>query len=113
MTVDLAGTDPVNIKHVQVSALVSSGQSRFTALRQFELWGCDGRKGADFISNTKASHLRLVVKTNQCTGGPQFQGRPGRRSINNADCDLNPTAAVRFVCAAELQAFSAAGSVPP
>jgi len=29
VTVGLAGTDPVNIKRLQVSAMVSSGQSRF------------------------------------------------------------------------------------
>jgi extracellular elastinolytic metalloproteinase len=145
VTVDLAGGDPVNVKRLNVSALVFSGQSRFTALRQFEVWSCNGRKAdcstdAGFgkvytapanafpgdaprpiapilllrefdIPNTKATHLRLVVKTNQCTGGPQYQGDQDADAVNNPDCDLNPTAAVQFVRAAELQAFSEAGSV--
>jgi extracellular elastinolytic metalloproteinase len=154
VTVDLAGTDPVNVKRVNVSALVSSGQSRFTALRQFEIWACNDGGSAlhhegptadctldsgyrrvytapanafpgdaprpvspimllrEFdIPNTKATHLRLVVKTNQCTGGPQFQGDQDADAVNFTDCDLNPTAAVQFVRAAELQAFSDNGSV--
>jgi extracellular elastinolytic metalloproteinase len=131
VTVDLAGTDPVKVKHVNVSALVFSGQNRFTALRSFELWACNGKKDdcstdggfdkvysspgnafpgdaprpispimllRDFdIPNTKATHLRLVVKTNQCTGGPEFQGDQDADPINNADCDLNSIEAVRFV----------------
>jgi hypothetical protein len=155
VTIDLAGTDPVNVKNVNVSALVSSGQNRFTALRQFELWACnDGGSSAlhhdgpkadctqdsgyrkvytapanafpgdaprpvsptmllrNFdIPNTKATHLRLVVKTNQCTGGPDFQGEQDADPINPTDCDTNATAATQFVRAAEFQAFSDEGSV--
>jgi extracellular elastinolytic metalloproteinase len=145
VTVDLAGSEPVNVKRVNVSSLVFSGQNRFTALRSFELWACNAKKDdcstdAGFdkvysspanafpgdaprpiapimllrefdVSNTKATHLRLVVKTNQCTGGSQFQGDQDADPMNNPDCDLNPTAAVRFVRAAELQAFGDSGSV--
>jgi extracellular elastinolytic metalloproteinase len=140
VTVDLAGTEPVKVRRVNVSALVSSGQSRFSALRSFELWACNAGAPANCtqdgnyrqvytspanafpgdaprpispimllrefdIPNTKATHLRLVVKTNQCTGGPQFQGDQDADAVNNPDCDLNPTAPVQFVRAAELQAF--------
>jgi extracellular elastinolytic metalloproteinase len=145
VTVDLAGTEPVHVKRLNVSALVFSGQSRFSALRQFEIWACNGRKAdcstdAGFsrvytapanafpgdaprsiapilllrefdIPNTKATHLRLVAKTSQCTGGPQYQGDQDADAVNNPDCDLNPTAVVQFVRAAELQAFSENGSV--
>ena len=147
VTVDLAGSDPVDIKRVQVSAMVFSGQSRFSALRQFEIWACnDARRGVDCaqssgfskvytspanafpgdaprpvapililrefdIPNTKATHIRLVAKTNQCTGGPQFQGDQDADPVNNPDCDSNPTPAVQFVRAAELQAFAGDGSV--
>ena len=45
------------------------------------------------IPNTKATHLRLVVKTNQCTGGPEFQGEQDADAINPTDCDTNATAA--------------------
>jgi hypothetical protein len=41
VTIDLAGTAPVKIKTLQVSAMLGAGQSRFTALRQFEVWACN------------------------------------------------------------------------
>jgi hypothetical protein len=53
VTVDLAGTAPQRITRAQVSAAIGpvydpvaradQGQSRFTALRQFELWSCNAR----------------------------------------------------------------------
>ena len=55
--------------------------------------------------------LRLVVETNQCTGGSHFQGDQDADPVNNSDCDSNTAANLRFVRAAELQAFSTAGSV--
>ncbi|MGH2995786.1 MAG: M36 family metallopeptidase, partial [Gaiellaceae bacterium] len=62
------------------------------------------------IPDTVATHLRLVVRTSQCTGGPAFQGDQDADPANDADCDSNvpATAAWRFVRAAELQAFSTA-----
>ena len=61
------------------------------------------------IPDTQATHLRLVVKTNQCTGGPLFQGEQDADPVNLTDCDSNvPAGSSRiFVRAAELQAFSA------
>jgi hypothetical protein len=61
------------------------------------------------IPDTQATHLRLVVKTNQCTGGPAFQGEQDADPAANSDCDSNvaPTSSRNFVRAAELQAFSA------
>ena len=60
------------------------------------------------IPDTQATHLRLVVKTSQCTGGPLFQGDQDADPAVNADCDSNVVAASprNFVRAAELQAFS-------
>ncbi len=60
------------------------------------------------IPNTRATHLRLVVKTTQCTGGPAFQGDQDLDPAVNADCDSNVAAGASrsFVRAAELQAFS-------
>jgi extracellular elastinolytic metalloproteinase len=60
------------------------------------------------IPATSATHLRLVVKTSQCTGGPAFQGDQDLDPAVNADCDsgVAATASRRFVRAAELQAFS-------
>jgi extracellular elastinolytic metalloproteinase len=164
VTIDLAGTDPVHIRHIQVSAHLRNfvtpaggeplgGQNRFTALRQFEVWACNAKKddcsaGAGFtkvytspadafpgdpprpvaphlilrefdIPNTKATHLRLVAKTSQCTGGPAFQGEQDADPANNTDCDSNvpaptpPTARTSraFVRAAEFQAFEHEGSL--
>jgi extracellular elastinolytic metalloproteinase len=41
VTIDLAGTKAQAITDVQVSAMINPGQSRFAALRSFELWACD------------------------------------------------------------------------
>jgi extracellular elastinolytic metalloproteinase len=41
VTVDLAGTEPRDITHVEVSAMINPGQSRFAALRRFEIWACN------------------------------------------------------------------------
>jgi hypothetical protein len=144
VTLDLAGTAPVRVRHIQVSAQLSAGQNRFTALRQFEVWACtvDCSQDSGYskvytspadafpgnpprpvaphlilrsfdIPDVRATHLRLVVKTSQCTGGPLFQGDQDADPTNNPDCDSNvaANASRRFVRAAEFQAFSQDGSV--
>jgi extracellular elastinolytic metalloproteinase len=65
------------------------------------------------IPNVKATHLRFVVKTSQCTGGPAFQGDQDADPTVNADCDsgVAANASRRFVRAAEFQAFSQEGRV--
>ena len=65
------------------------------------------------IPDTHATHLRLVVKTSQCTGGPLFQGDQDADPAVNADCDSGVAVASsrNFVRAAELQAFSASSRV--
>jgi extracellular elastinolytic metalloproteinase len=57
------------------------------------------------IPLTRATHLRLVVRTNQCTGGPEFQGEQDADPFNATDCDTAGPASTRFVRVAELQAF--------
>jgi hypothetical protein len=47
ITIDLAGTAAREIKHVQVSAMIGATDSRFAALRSFELWACNAAAGAD------------------------------------------------------------------
>jgi extracellular elastinolytic metalloproteinase len=147
VTIDLAGTEPVRIDRFQVSAHLAAGQSRFTALRQFEVWACNSEEddcstdagyakaytsSADAFpgnaprpvaphlilrefdtSGTKATHLRFVVKTSQCTGGPHYQGEQDADPRFTTDCDSNvgATASFRFVRAAEFQVFSQDGSV--
>ena len=143
ITIDLAGTDAREIRHVEVSAMIAPGESRFAALRSFELWACNAAKGADCstgagftkvytsapdafpgdaprpngphlilrdfkVPKFNATHLRLRVLTNQCTGGPAYQGEQDLDPAATTDCDTNVSAAStrRFVRVAEIQAFS-------
>jgi hypothetical protein len=147
VTVDLAGTDPVKIKSLQISTLVGPGQNRFTALRQFEIWASNAQSSdcstdAGFskvytsaadafpgdsprpnapqmllrsfdIPDVRATHLRLVAKTSQCTGNPGYQGDQDNDINNIADCDTNVTATAsrRFIRATELQAYTGKADV--
>ncbi|WP_370324668.1 M36 family metallopeptidase [Euzebya sp.] len=180
VTVDLAGDAAVPVAEVQVSAMLRpeviadedpiigtpedddpeegpeepdpGGQSRFSALRSFDILACNADAGDDCASDggfttiyespddafdgrrprpkvpdltlrafdvddVEATHLRLVVRDNQCTGGPDFQGEanPVQDPIFQLpDCDseaASPDRAVlsppnREVRAAELQVFS-------
>jgi hypothetical protein len=56
------------------------------------------------VPATRATHVQLRVLTNQCTGGPAYQGDQDDDPENNSDCITGSTAddAVR---AAELQVF--------
>jgi hypothetical protein len=143
VTVDLAGTEARNITHVEVSAMIAPGNSRFAALRSFDLYACNATAGADCstsagytkvfssaddafpgdaprpispelimrdftIPKTKATHLRLVVRASQCTGGPAYQGEQDADASASTDCDTNvaPNSTRRFVRVAEVEAFS-------
>ena len=159
VTINLAGTEPVTIRDVQVSAMLRNGpdpdgpgpapspasQNRFTAVRQFEVWACNNQRDncssdAGFskvytspadafpgnaprpvspvlllrsfdVPNTRATHLRFVTKTNQCTGQPQFQGEQDADTAASTDCPTGGSPGTKFVRAAEFQAFSADSSV--
>ena len=141
ITIDLAGTSPVTIARVNVSAMLRSGQNRFTALRQFRLEvstngstftpvltsAADAFPGArprpaapDLIvrsfvlsSPVQATHLRLVALTNQCRGGPDFQGDQDSDPLNNSDCVTGNSAQATRIRVAEIQAFSSAGAAGP
>jgi extracellular elastinolytic metalloproteinase len=134
---------------IQVSALLrhripadpndSGSQSRFSALRQFELLACDARGAVDCsqpsqftsvftspadafpsaiprprapeliirsfdVPSTRATHVRLRVLTNQCTGAPAYQGDQDDDPRNITDCDEGSTQDDN-VRAAELQVF--------
>jgi hypothetical protein len=56
------------------------------------------------IPNVEASFLRLRVLTNQCTGGPDFQGDQDNDPINVTDCDQGSIQGTR-VRVSELQVF--------
>ena len=141
-TVDLAGTDDVTVRFVQVSAHIGAGNSRFSALRQFQLQACNADEGDDCstaagfttvytspansfpgdpprpvapqlilrkfdVPNFEATHIRFVVKTNQCTGTPAYQGEQDADPTNATDCDSNvaPTSTRALARTAEFQVF--------
>jgi extracellular elastinolytic metalloproteinase len=138
------------ISRIQVSAMLrqtdpsdpggdTGGQSRFSALRSFEIWVCEQKQAvtcandADFkliftspadafpaivprprapelilqsfaVPKTKATFVRLRVVTNQCTGGPAYQGEQDNDPANITDCEDGSTQDLN-VRAAELQVF--------
>ncbi len=57
------------------------------------------------VPATAATHLKLVVLSNQCTGGPQYQGEQDTDPLNVTGCPEG-SARDEEVRAAELQAFS-------
>jgi extracellular elastinolytic metalloproteinase len=59
VTVDLVGNKAEWIRHVEVSAMINPGQSRFAALRSFELWACNARAGAD--CSTDAGYIKVYT----------------------------------------------------
>jgi extracellular elastinolytic metalloproteinase len=62
------------------------------------------------VPQTKATHVRLVVLANQCTGGPAYQGDQDDDPLNSTDCDTTTVASQagngERVRVAELQVFS-------
>ena len=52
------------------------------------------------FSPIQATHLRLVVKHSQCTGGPDFQGEQDADPANATDCNDEGPTSTRFVRAA-------------
>jgi hypothetical protein len=151
VTVDLSG-GARKVTFVQVSAMQrlrgsanqgadTGSQSRFSALRGFEVWTCNADIAANQncanasnftkiytsaedafpgrvprpaapdlimrkfdVPDTLATHVKLVVLTNQCTGSAAFQGETDNDPANTTDC--NSSAASKNVRAAELQVFS-------
>ncbi len=63
------------------------------------------------FSPVQATHLQLVTRNSQCTGGPAFQGEQDADPFNATDCDAAGPETTRFVRAAELQAFGQASQV--
>ena len=66
------------------------------------------------VPDTQATHVRLVVRSNQCTGGPAYQGEQDTDPTNATDCS-EANANAKNVRAAELQVFTGSGGivVPP
>ena len=153
VTVDLSG-GAHTVRTVNVSAMLRlanpadpadpDGQSRFSALRSFDVLTCDATVAANLncttpagftriytspadafpggaprpltpdvvlrtfdVPDTKATHVRLVVAANQCTGGPVYAGEQDADPSYTTDCAAG-SARDQEVRAAELQVFSAA-----
>jgi extracellular elastinolytic metalloproteinase len=147
VTVGLGRADTFD--RIQVSAMLRTriatdpndggSQSRFSALRRFELLACEARGAVDCtqdeqfrrvftspadafpavvprprapelilrsfdVSRTRATHVRLRVLTNQCTGTPGYQGDQDDDPRNVTDCEDGSTQDTN-VRAAELQVF--------
>jgi extracellular elastinolytic metalloproteinase len=62
------------------------------------------------FSPVKATHLRIVARNSQCTGGPAYQGEQDADPANATDCNSAGPAATHFVRVAEVQAFGANSS---
>ncbi|MDP9384650.1 MAG: M36 family metallopeptidase [Actinomycetota bacterium] len=62
------------------------------------------------VPDTEATHVRLRVLTNQCTGAPDFQGNQNADPINNSDCSEGRPILIAsqgdIVRAAEFQVFA-------
>jgi uncharacterized repeat protein (TIGR01451 family) len=155
VTVKLGGGGVKTINRVQVSAMLHGdtgdpndpgGQSRFSALRRFEVYACtqsatnpncvnplgftkiftspaDAFPGTQprplapdliirsfNVPSTQATHVQLRVVTNQCTGGPKFQGDQDADPLNDSDCQSGSDEDMN-VRAAEFQVFGNSGNV--
>jgi extracellular elastinolytic metalloproteinase len=138
VTIDLAGTTPRELGSLQVSAMLFTGQNRFTALRQFRIQVCRAVAGrtctnaAEFSTvftspanafpavqprprspqlifrsfplSGSATHIRLVVLQNQCTGAPDYQGDQDDDPRNITDCSAGSVQDLT-VRVAEVQVF--------
>ena len=58
------------------------------------------------VRPTPATHVRLRVVSNQCTGNPLYAGEQDNDPRSTTDCSASAVAAARQVVAAEFQVFS-------
>jgi len=58
-----------------------------------------------------ATHVRIVVRSSQCTDGPAYQGEQDADPFNATDCNSAGPDSTHFVRVAELQAFGATSRV--
>jgi extracellular elastinolytic metalloproteinase len=63
------------------------------------------------FSPVQATHVRIVVRSSQCTAGPAYQGEQDADPANATDCNEAGPASTHFVRVAELQAFSQPSTV--
>jgi hypothetical protein len=60
----------------------------------------------DKVVYVSSTHLRLVAITNQCMGGPAFQGDQDNDPLNNSDCTTDASTTANMIRVAEIEAFS-------
>ena len=60
------------------------------------------------MDDTNATHVKLRVISNRCTGTPEYQGEQDADPANETDCDENTTNSTQgeIVRATELEVFS-------
>jgi extracellular elastinolytic metalloproteinase len=63
------------------------------------------------FSPVQATHVRIVVRSSQCTAGPAYQGEQDADPANATECNEAGPASTHFVRVAELQAFSQPSTV--
>ena len=63
------------------------------------------------FSPVRATHVRIVVRSSQCTDGPAYQGEQDADPFNATDCNSAGPDSTHFVRVAELQAFGATSRV--
>jgi extracellular elastinolytic metalloproteinase len=63
------------------------------------------------VPATVATHVQLRVVTNQCTGGPQFQGDQDNDPLNDSDC-VSGSDSDNTVRVQELEVFGGAAVLP-
>ncbi len=89
VTIDLAGTDSVRINRLQVSAHLAAGQSRFTALRQFEVWACNNDHPSNDDCSVDSGYHR--VYTSPADSFPADPPRPVAPQLILREFDISNT----------------------
>jgi extracellular elastinolytic metalloproteinase len=92
VTIDLAGTESHQISDVEVSAMIAPGQSRFAALRQFELWACNAAAEA----NCAADAGYTKVYTSAANAFPGDAPRPIGPQLIMRDFTISKTRATHL-----------------
>jgi uncharacterized repeat protein (TIGR01451 family) len=65
------------------------------------------------VTDTHATHLRLIVLNNQCTGGPDFQGDQDNDPANNTNCPSSSNGKQVHVAEFEALTTGVDGAPPP
>ena len=93
VTVRLDPTKPAQqIRRVQVSAMIAAGQSRFSALRQFEVLACEAKGAVDCSQDTQFT----VIYTSAANAFPAVAPRPRSPELIMRSFDVPQTKATHL-----------------